>query len=440
MDKEKNAVGFFNYDSSWETKAAEAISRLKKIFGDKAADIQHIGGTAVKKIKSKPVIDIVVGVSDLNEADLLEDKLKTDGFIRDSKNANNESDSKIKRLFFISEYDEVINKNKKTHIIHVVRHNSKLWFDYIIFRDYLNSNENKAREYESLKLSINGKYKYAIPSFIKAKANFINKIISDNFFVMMLGKTVSVKLDRNNPGVYPKYDDEVYPLIGGYVEDFGESSENTKKQDAYVIGVYDYDIPEIFTGRIIAYINLPDGNGTGKSFIVAKEKMIFYKPEIFEAVKFYNVFNKSYKYEIAINCLYEKSCGAVVFTKDTDGNIKFLLVKGRASNSIGFPKGHVEKGESEAETAIREIYEETSLNVVLYSDFKEEYEYTIGGYIQKKIICFLAEFNGSDKHKIRDREIMEQWLAPYEKAYEMLTFGQAKAILKKAYEKIKNNK
>ena len=417
--KEKVKTEFYDYNPAWEIEAEKTITQLKIIFGENVADIQHIGGTAMKKIKSKPVIDIAAGLYDINLIVSFADALKKIGFVCDTVNLKNSSEKKT----FIK-YGE----RGKTHIIHVVPYNSNLWFEYIIFRDYININDRKAREYEYLKLSVNGKYKSAMPSYIKAKSDFIKKIIADNFYSMMLGKNITVKLNQETQEKYPKYSDGVYPLISGSAENL--KTPGGKNHGAYIIGVYDYDISEKFDGKIIAYID----NGTEKSFIAAKENTVFYKPEICEAVEFYE--NSLIDGSADIICLYEKSCGAVIYTKD-GSDIKFLLVKGRASNRIGFPKGHVEKGETEAETAIREIYEETSLNVVLYSDFKEEYGYMISGYIQKKVVYFLAEFKISEKYKIRDGEILEQWLVPYEKAYQMLTFCQDKTVLKKAYEKIK---
>lgn len=52
----------------------------------------------------------------------------------------------------------------------------------------------------------------------------------------------------------------------------------------------------------------------------------------------------------------EKTCGSVMFTRE-NGIKKYLLIK-NDSGHIGFPKGHVEYGESEAETAEREVFEE----------------------------------------------------------------------------------
>ena len=60
---------------------------------------------------------------------------------------------------------------------------------------------------------------------------------------------------------------------------------------------------------------------------------------------------------------YEKSCGAVVFTR-IDNNIKYLLIQ-NLEGVYGFPKGHVEDGESETQTAIREVFEEVGLKIKL---------------------------------------------------------------------------
>ena len=58
---------------------------------------------------------------------------------------------------------------------------------------------------------------------------------------------------------------------------------------------------------------------------------------------------------------WEKSCGAVVFTRE-NGQVKYLLVA-NLEGIYGFPKGHVEAGETEVETALREVREETGLTI-----------------------------------------------------------------------------
>ena len=63
----------------------------------------------------------------------------------------------------------------------------------------------------------------------------------------------------------------------------------------------------------------------------------------------------------------EKSCGAVIFTRDEE-DLKFVLIK-NLEGSYGFPKGHVEDNETEEETALREVKEEVGLDVEIIDGF-----------------------------------------------------------------------
>ena len=73
--------------------------------------------------------------------------------------------------------------------------------------------------------------------------------------------------------------------------------------------------------------------------------------------------------------IYEKSCGAVVFTR-INSEIKYLLIR-NLTGIYGFPKGHVKQGETEEETALREIFEEVGLSVKLLPGFRSEDEHPI---------------------------------------------------------------
>ncbi|MGM9680631.1 MAG: NUDIX domain-containing protein, partial [Eubacteriales bacterium] len=72
----------------------------------------------------------------------------------------------------------------------------------------------------------------------------------------------------------------------------------------------------------------------------------------------------------------------------------YLLLLQRRSNTWSFPKGHMEAGESEAETAIREIREETGFHVTLHPDFRGEIHYPIAQKIEKRVVLFLAKVEG----------------------------------------------
>ena len=126
----------------------------------------------------------------------------------------------------------------------------------------------------------------------------------------------------------------------------------------------------------------------------------------------------------------EKSCGAVVFTR-VNGEIKYLLIKS-VTGFYGFPKGHVEPGESETQTALREIFEEVGLRVRLISDFRREDEYYIcGNEIIKNVVYFLAEYENQEISCQRE-EVSDAFLLDCKSALSLLKFDGSKRILSEA--------
>ena len=102
----------------------------------------------------------------------------------------------------------------------------------------------------------------------------------------------------------------------------------------------------------------------------------------------------------------EKSCGAVVIN---DSN-EILLVK-TVKGFFGFPKGHVENGETEQETAIREVKEETNIDIEIISDKRFVFSYKVDGVIDKDVIFFIAKPT-SNYLKSQEGEIAEtKWVS-----------------------------
>lgn len=128
---------------------------------------------------------------------------------------------------------------------------------------------------------------------------------------------------------------------------------------------------------------------------------------------------------------WEKSCGAVVFTVEA-GQIKYLLVQS-LGGVYGFPKGHVEPGEAETETALREVFEETHIRLTLLDGFRAETEYALPGKANtmKRVVYFLGEYR--DQQVIHQKEeLMGTRLATYEEAIRLLRFDDYKRILTQA--------
>lgn len=125
----------------------------------------------------------------------------------------------------------------------------------------------------------------------------------------------------------------------------------------------------------------------------------------------------------------EKSCGCIILDSD-----KVLLVKHNEGH-WDFPKGHMEEGETEAQTAIREVKEETNLDVII-KDEKDKYiiEYVPRENVLKKVVFFVAK-RISGELKRQEKEISEiKWFELYE-AVERITYLESKNIMKRIIEK-----
>lgn len=85
----------------------------------------------------------------------------------------------------------------------------------------------------------------------------------------------------------------------------------------------------------------------------------------------------------------EKSCGAVIYRKSGEV-LEFLAVKSKTNGHWGFPKGHMEKEESEKETARREVLEETGLCIALLEEFKTKIEYQLNDGTPKEVVYFIG--------------------------------------------------
>ena len=127
---------------------------------------------------------------------------------------------------------------------------------------------------------------------------------------------------------------------------------------------------------------------------------------------------------------YEKSCGAIVL----DGG-KILVIQ-QAEGHWGFPKGHVEAGETEVQTAIREIKEETNYDVEVNENYRyvETYSPKEGG--EKDVVFFVAKKVAGDMRPQEEEVQNILWLT-YEETLERLTYENSKEILKKAWKDLK---
>ncbi|MCI7334776.1 MAG: NUDIX domain-containing protein [Oscillospiraceae bacterium] len=234
----------------------------------------------------------------------------------------------------------------------------------------------------------------------------------------MLGKFVRVRVTSPMHS-YNKRFGFKYRLNYGIVE--GGKTQKNSVISAYIMGI-NHPVRN-FDGRVIAIVRRNGGKGV--VLVVAPKSTRFIVNDIRRAIDFAEGRNG-----YTLECLYESSCGAVVFRNDANEK-KFLLIRNKRSAHWGFPKGHIEPGENNEQTAIREVLEETGINIRVLPNFKKCSEYTIQGRIEKSVSIFLAETDDVE-YTIQPEEIEECGWFSYYDALKTLNYDNDKRILEQA--------
>lgn len=220
----------------------------------------------------------------------------------------------------------------------------------------------------------------------------------------MLGEIVTVEVDR--PIGY-EHHGTVYPVNYGYLP--GVVGGDGEEQDAYILGVE--EPIKTFTGRVVGVIRRI--NDSEDKLVVAPEGMEYHQGEIAEATHFMEQYFVS-----TIDCLVRKSCGVIPF-RERNGEREFLILL-QSNDCWSFPKGHMDAGEREEETALRELREETGLRAELIPNVRVKLGYEVRPLVRKEVVLFLGRVEGEpilqereiQSHRWVKREELSKFLFP----------------------------
>lgn len=198
----------------------------------------------------------------------------------------------------------------------------------------------------------------------------------------MLGKTVHVVIDR--PIGYDHHG-IVYPVNYGYIP--GLMAGDGEEQDAYILGVS--EPLTAFDGRVVGAVRRK--NDCEDKLIVAPEGMVFHQGQIASAVHFQERF-----FDTTIDSLLRRSCGILPFRR-RGKEIQILICYELRSRLWSLPKGHMEAFETEEQTALRELYEETGLTARLLPCPPAMEEFLLRPKVTRQIVYYLAEVLGDPR-------------------------------------------
>lgn len=165
----RGTVYLEEHQVEWEENAKEIINVIKYVLQDIAVDVQHVGSTSIKNIKAKPIIDIAVAVKDYDAVLLKRNQLEC-------KNIIFRFDERPNQLLFVK---GDFKADTRTHHIHVVQIDSLEWNNYLNFRDYLNSNESAAKEYEKVKERLADEFPNDRNAYLNGKGAVVSKLLDE---------------------------------------------------------------------------------------------------------------------------------------------------------------------------------------------------------------------------------------------------------------------
>lgn len=125
----------------------------------------------------------------------------------------------------------------------------------------------------------------------------------------------------------------------------------------------------------------------------------------------------------------EKACGCIIINDD-----KVLIIK-QINGDYGFPKGHIESGETEEECAYRETFEEVGIMTKIDSNLRFAINYLVHGNIPKEVVYFVSFLKENDVINIQESEIGDAFWIDIDRVYDILTFDNLKELWVSAYNK-----
>ena len=160
-------IKLVRHDKRWRAYFNSEKKLIASALGQAIVSVEHIGSTSIPGIAAKPIIDILIGVKSMNDAQRLIRLLRKAGY----RNVRDRGDVR-KRIFFVKG-----SALKSTHHLHVVKHEGNIWRAHTSFPRYLREQKTWVKKYEALKKRLANDFKKDRDSYTTGKGMFIRMII-----------------------------------------------------------------------------------------------------------------------------------------------------------------------------------------------------------------------------------------------------------------------
>ena len=166
----RDEIKLADFTPEWNDEFIRIKKEILKNLNIESDRVEHIGSTAIKGMAAKPILDILIGVDQIEKVDeSIFTGLKDVGFLRLRI-------ERPKEVVLAKFSDETYQE--KTHYIHLVEFQKDIWNSLIFFRDYLNSNESEQRKYLQIKMEYLRKSSTGISEYTDYKEEFVKNILN----------------------------------------------------------------------------------------------------------------------------------------------------------------------------------------------------------------------------------------------------------------------
>ena len=155
------------YNIDWKVLFEKESNKLHNSLGRDMVIIEHIGSTSVVGLGAKPIIDIMVGINDVNQLDSFVSAIEYLGYNYVYQYEN----MMPNRRFFIKDSQRI-----RSYHIHMVEYNTDFWKRHLRFRNRLRRDEGLREKYYNLKLGLSKKDWKDVDEYAAAKSQFIKEI------------------------------------------------------------------------------------------------------------------------------------------------------------------------------------------------------------------------------------------------------------------------
>jgi len=163
-DKQVRKIKVVPHNPKWHEEYLQEVEKIHSILHRETVDIHHIGSTAIPQIYAKPIIDILVEVTDINNIDKYNKDMEELEYIAKGEYGI------VGRRFFLK------GVRKRTHHIHIFQTGNFEIKRHLAFRDYMIAHPQEAKHYDELKKELAKRFRYDIEGYCDGKKNYIKDV------------------------------------------------------------------------------------------------------------------------------------------------------------------------------------------------------------------------------------------------------------------------